>query len=83
MKIHSQRQNQDISLTLDPVTFVQSNMVKLDKFVKQPIDCPDWAQKTEAKALMLASIIEPRHEKTCLQSLCPGKSQTSLLSYRD
>ena len=27
--------------------------------------------------------IEPRHEKTCLQGLQPGKTQTNLLSYRD
>ena len=26
---------------------------------------------------------EPRHEKTCLRGLPPGKTQTGLLSYRD
>ena len=26
---------------------------------------------------------EPRHEKTCLGGLRPGKTQTDLLSYRD
>ena len=26
---------------------------------------------------------EPRHEKTCLCGLLPGKTQTDLLSYRD
>ena len=26
---------------------------------------------------------EPRHEKTCFQDLRPGKTQTSLISYRD
>ena len=26
---------------------------------------------------------EPRHEKTCLRGFRPGKTQTSLLSYRD
>ena len=25
---------------------------------------------------------EPRHEKTCLQGLRPGKTQTGLLSYK-
>ena len=28
-------------------------------------------------------IFEPRHEKTCLRGLWPGKTQTSLLSYSD
>ena len=28
-------------------------------------------------------LFEPRHEKTCLQGLQPGKTQTGLLSYRD
>ena len=28
-------------------------------------------------------LIEPRHEKTCLRGLRPGKTQSSLLSYRD
>ena len=27
-------------------------------------------------------VYEPRHEKTCLRGLRPGKSQTGLLSYR-
>ena len=27
--------------------------------------------------------IEPRHEKTCLRGLRPGKTQTDLLSYTD
>ena len=26
---------------------------------------------------------EPQHEKTCLQGLRPGKTQTGLLSYRE
>ena len=26
---------------------------------------------------------EPRHEKTCLRGLQPGKTQTGMLSYRD
>ena len=26
---------------------------------------------------------EPRHEKTCLQGLRPGKTQTGLLSFRN
>ena len=31
-----------------------------------------------------ALLYEPRHdEKTCLQGLRPGKTQTGLLSYRD
>ena len=28
-------------------------------------------------------LIEPRHEKTCIRGLRPGKTQTGLLSYRD
>ena len=28
-------------------------------------------------------LIEPRHEKTCLQGSRSGKTQTGLLSYRD
>ena len=29
------------------------------------------------------SLIEPRHENTCLRGVRPGKTQTGLLSYRD
>ena len=32
--------------------------------------------------MMGKGIYEPRHEKTCLRGLRPGKTQTSLLSYR-
>ena len=28
-------------------------------------------------------IYEPRHDKTCLRGLRPGRTQTGLLSYRD
>ena len=30
----------------------------------------------------LQVMYEPRHQKTCLQGLGPGKTQTGLLSYR-
>ena len=33
--------------------------------------------------MWLAMQNEPRHEKTCLRGLWPGKTQTNLLSYRD
>ena len=32
---------------------------------------------------MISHRIEPHHERTCLQDLRPGKTKTSLLSYRD
>ena len=35
------------------------------------------------KGLYDIEIIEPRHEKTCLRVLRPGKTQSSLLSYTD
>ena len=42
--------------------------------------------KTEAQQICQIhtrlTIYEPRHEKTCLRGLRPGKTQTSLLSYR-
>ena len=31
----------------------------------------------------MQQLIEPRHEKNCLQGLRPGKSQTGLLSYSE
>ena len=34
-------------------------------------------------SVMSVKTYEPRHEKTCLQGLRPGKTQTGLLSYRD
>ena len=33
--------------------------------------------------VFLCTQFEPRHEKTCLWDLLPGKTQTDLLSYRD
>ena len=35
-----------------------------------------------SKSAITVIIIEPRHEKTCLRDLRPGKTQTGLLSYR-
>ena len=33
--------------------------------------------------MVVALLFEPCHEKTCLRDFQPGKTQTSLLSYRD
>ena len=41
------------------------------------------AEKTKADQSEKVIIIEPRHEKTCLQGLRLDKTQTSLVSYRD
>ena len=42
--------------------------------------CPDTCS---ARIISMSVIIEPRHEKTCLWDFQPGKTQTSLLRYRD
>ena len=39
-------------------------------------------QKDVQSKLKASSLNEPGHEKTCLQGFLPGKTQTSLLSYR-
>ena len=38
--------------------------------------------KNICKSMREKGTYEPRHEKTCLRGLRPGKTQTGLLSYR-
>ena len=54
-----------------------SNISTLDTFCS-------WGQFGSSKTVFSwCTLIEPRHEKTCLRGLRPGKTQTGLLSYRD
>ena len=38
--------------------------------------------KFSGYSMIMMNANEPRHEKTCLRGLRPGKTQTGLLSYR-
>ena len=47
------------------------------KINAKPSSCSSIAQLLDYR------LFEPRHEKTCLRDLRPGKAQTGLLSYGD
>ena len=46
-------------------------------------NCYNESQSFNKIYVRIGNVYEPRHEKTCLQDLRPGKTQTGLLSYRD